>query len=272
MSMVALCSVKAAPGVTTTAVALGAVWPSERRVLVAELDPSGGDLASRFGLPPEPGLLSLAAALRRSRGEQLVWRHCQRLPGRLAVLASPPGCEQASTALLAPGVLETLAGMGADVLADCGRLHHPGAATRAVVRRAALTVLVARPVVAEVEHLAADLPAIAGECPRLGLVLVGQGGYPADEIAAALEIELLGVLPRDRHGAAWLAGAPANAWALRRAALVRAAWPLARTLATRLAGPADQATQPAPAVPDERRPARPAPPDPSPIRSPEASP
>jgi hypothetical protein len=44
MGVLALCSLKAAPGVTTTAVALGAVWPAERRVLVAELDPTGGIL------------------------------------------------------------------------------------------------------------------------------------------------------------------------------------------------------------------------------------
>jgi hypothetical protein len=268
MSLLALCSVKAAPGVTTAAVALGAVWPSERRVLVAELDPTGGDLALRFRLPAEPGLLTLAAALRRSRGEQLVWRHCQRLPGGLAVLTAPPGSGQASSALAAPGVLDALAEVGGDVVADCGRCS-AGSPARAVLRQAALTVLVARPVMVEVEHLAADIPAIADDCPQLGLILVGQGDYPAGEVAAALGVELLGTLPRDPRGAAWLAGAPVKAWALRRAALVRAAWPLARTLATRLLEAADQAStgaaQPVPG------PAAAPPADSSPVRSREAN-
>jgi hypothetical protein len=135
---------------------------------------------------------------------------------------------------------------------------------------ATLTVLVARPVVAEVEHLAADLPAIADDSSRLGLILVGPGDYPAGEVAAALRLELLGVLPRDPRGAAWLSGAPVKGWALRRAALVRAAWPLARTLATRLPEAPDQA----PARPAQRVPgtaAAPAPADSSPIRSFEAS-
>ncbi len=271
MSVLAVCSLKAAPGVTTTAIALGAVWPAERRVLVAELDPTGGDLASRFALPPEPGLLTLAAALRRSRGEQLVWRHCQRLPGGLAVLASPPASGQASSALAAPGVLEALVGVGGDVVADCGRLY-PGSPARQVVRCAALTVLVARPAVAEVEHLAADLPAVAGDCPRLGLVLVGEGDYRAGEVAAALGVELLQVLPRDPRGAAWLAGTPVKGWALRRAALVRAAWPLARTLTSRLAGADDQAASQAPAPQGEQRPVPPPPPACHPTASPEPHP
>jgi hypothetical protein len=271
MSLLALCSVKAAPGVTTTAVALGAIWPSERRVLVAEVDPSGGDLAPRFALPAEPGLLSLAAALRRNRGEPIVWRHCQRLPGGLAVLTAPAGTGQASSALAAPGVLEALTTVGGDVVADCGRFS-AGSPEGAVLRQAALTVLIARPVMAEVEHLAADLPAIANECSRLGLVLVGQGDYPAGEVAAALGLELLGVLPRDPRGAAWLAGAAVKAWALRRAALVRAAWPLARTLATRLPDAAGQAASIAPAVPAQPVPGPvAAPPDSSPLGSPEAS-
>ncbi len=271
MSLLALCSLKAAPGVTTTAVALGAVWPSERRVLVAELDPTGGDLASRFALPLEPGLLTLAAALRRSRGEQLVWRHCQRLAGGLAVLASPPASGQASSALAAPGVLDALVEVGGDVVADCGRLY-PGSPARVVIRHAAVTVLIARPAVDEVEHLAGDLPAIAGDCPRLGLVVVGQGDYPASEIAAALGVELLGVLPRDPHGAAWLAGAPVKAWALRRSALVRAAWPLARTLTTRLPGGSEQATPHASADGKPWPEVMAAPPNSSPARKPETRP
>jgi hypothetical protein len=235
MSLLALCSLKAAPGVTTTAIALGAVWPAERRVLVAELDPTGGDLASRFALPPEPGLLTLAAALRRSHGEQLVWRHCQRLPGGLAVLASPAASGQSNSALGAPGVLHALVGVGGDVVADCGRLY-PGSPARAVIGQAAVTMLIARPLVDEVEHLAGDLAAIASDCPRLGLVMVGSGDYPPAEVAATLGVELLGVLPRDPRGAAWLAGTPVKAWALRRSALVRAAWPLARTLTARISG------------------------------------
>jgi len=42
MALIAIAADKGSPGVTTTSVALAAVWP--RPVLLAECDPSGGDL------------------------------------------------------------------------------------------------------------------------------------------------------------------------------------------------------------------------------------
>ncbi len=47
MSLIAVASVKGAPGTTTTALSLAATWP--RRALLAELDPDGGDLRYRRG-------------------------------------------------------------------------------------------------------------------------------------------------------------------------------------------------------------------------------
>ena len=51
MGLVVLAADKGAPGVTTAAVALAAVWP--RPVLLAECDQAGGDLVYR--LPAEEG-------------------------------------------------------------------------------------------------------------------------------------------------------------------------------------------------------------------------
>ena len=67
MSLVALVSAKGSPGVTTTALALAGTWPENRRVLLAELDPAGGDLAPRFGLHADPGVVQLGSAFRRKR-------------------------------------------------------------------------------------------------------------------------------------------------------------------------------------------------------------
>jgi Flp pilus assembly CpaE family ATPase len=66
VSVVALGAVRSC-GVTTLALALAATWPSSRRVLLAELDLAGGTLAAASGWPPEPGLVSLAAAARRGQ-------------------------------------------------------------------------------------------------------------------------------------------------------------------------------------------------------------
>ena len=69
MALIVLASDKGSPGVTTTAITLAAVWP--RRALLAELDPTGGDVALRLrgprGAPlsPEVGLISLAVGVRR---------------------------------------------------------------------------------------------------------------------------------------------------------------------------------------------------------------
>ncbi|MCP9979875.1 hypothetical protein [Actinomadura madurae] len=93
MALIALAADKGAPGVTTAAVALGAVWP--RPVLVAECDQAGGDLVYRLPaaspadgdgdggmLNPSRGLLSLAATARRGLRPDQIAEHCQRLAGR----------------------------------------------------------------------------------------------------------------------------------------------------------------------------------------------
>ena len=70
MTVVALTSAKGSPGVTTTALGLATAWPSvhpNRRVLLAEVDPAGGDIAAgylRGEAQAGRGLLALAAAAR----------------------------------------------------------------------------------------------------------------------------------------------------------------------------------------------------------------
>ena len=86
MALIAIASDKGAPGVTTAALALAAVWP--RPVLLAECDPAGGDLVYRFPavggghLDPRRGVLSLAVVARRGMQPQQVWEHVQKLPRR----------------------------------------------------------------------------------------------------------------------------------------------------------------------------------------------
>src|ERR671918_2515995 len=93
MAYVAFASAKASPGVTTTVAALAATWPAERDLVVAELDPSGGDLAVRFDLAAEPGLVSLAAAGRRELDRSTFVAHTQPLP----VAAGPDATSDAAS-------------------------------------------------------------------------------------------------------------------------------------------------------------------------------
>lgn len=235
MSRVALGSVKASPGVTTTVVALAATWPAGRQVTVVEADPAGGDLAARYSLPGEPSLLTLAAATRGEPVPDVAGRHLQHLPGGLAVLVAPASADQAQAALgmLSPaGAL--LSGIDGDVLVDAGRLD-PRSAALALVGSCELLVICVRPVLAELHHLAARVEALRSVSGRLGIVLVGGGAYPPGEIANALEVEVLGVLPSDARGAGLLGGQAASPRALGRLALLRSTRSLAETICSRLA-------------------------------------
>ena len=98
MALIAVAADKGAPGVTTTSVALAAVWP--RPVLLAECDPAGGDLVYRLPsadgtrLDPRRGLLSLAVSARRGLEPRQVWEHAQKLRGGLDVLVGVTNAEQ----------------------------------------------------------------------------------------------------------------------------------------------------------------------------------
>jgi hypothetical protein len=245
MAYVAFASAKASPGVTTTVTALAATWPRDRDLVVAELDPAGGDLGVRFDLATEPGLVTLAAAGRRELDRSTLVGHTQPLPfvGRSGadgdsegavrrVLVGPVAADQAGAALAAlrgglPGVLSSLS---ADVLVDCGRLD-PSSAAHDVVTEADLLVVVARPVVAEVHHLATRLSVLRAQA--LSLLLVGDRPYSVAEVADAVGARPLGTLPvDDRAAAALTVGHSNGARILRRSRLLRDA----RALADGLAG------------------------------------
>jgi MinD-like ATPase involved in chromosome partitioning or flagellar assembly len=178
MALIAIASDKGAPGVTTAALALAAVWP--RPVLLAECDPAGGDLAYRFPaatggqLDPRRGVLSLAVTARRGMQPNQVWEHVQKLNGGLDVLLGVTNAEQgAGLNLLWGQIGRALAGLPqADVIADCGRLGADGPAYD-LLAEAAAVVLVSRASVGDVIRLrdrAAVLAAAAESRNRRGFV------------------------------------------------------------------------------------------------------
>ncbi len=233
--MVALGSVRSC-GVTTLALALAATWPKDRPVLLVEADPAGGTLAAASGWPPEPSLVSLAAAARRALDPALVWEHCQELPGGAAVLAGPASGDQAHGALgMLAGLSKHLGTLDADVLVDCSRLD-PAAPGFGAFECADRVVLAARPRLADLHALATWREANPFDSGRVGLVLVGDGPYPDAEIAEALDIEFLARLPWDPEAAEALVSVPASAREVRLSPLVRAARSLAGRLAEELAG------------------------------------
>jgi hypothetical protein len=233
VAVVALGAVRSC-GVTTLALALAATWPKERRVLLVEVDPAGGTLAAASGWPPEPSLVSLAAAARHALDPGLVWEHCQELPGGAAVLTGPPSADQARSALgMLAGLSSRLGMLDADVLVDCGRLD-PGAPGAGAFEGADAVVLAARPRLADLHALANWRQANPVDSGRVAVVLVGDGPYPDAEIAEALGVEVLARLPWDPDAAGALVSVPASAREVRLSPLVRAARSLAERLAKEL--------------------------------------
>jgi len=173
MALIVIAADKGAPGVTTTALALAAVWP--RPVLLAECDPSGGDLVYRFpaasgnSLDPRRGLVTLAVAARRGLQPGQLWEHTQKIAGGLDVLTGVINAEQGAGLSTLWGPLGGLFGgmSGGDVIADCGRLGADGPQYD-LVAQAAVVLLVTRPNPGDVIRLRDRTAAVAAAVSARG--------------------------------------------------------------------------------------------------------
>ena len=112
-------------------------------------------------------------------------------------------------------------------------------------------MVVVRPTLEEIQHLHAWLPSLNALRVQVLVLLSQRGPYPPDEIAAALDIPVIGTLPFDPAGAAVLSGGGRGIPG-RSLALLRAARGVADALAVRL--PAT-----APALPPQPSPSASAP-------------
>ena len=244
-------------GVTTTVTALAATWPRDRDLVVTELDPAGGDLGVRIDLATEPGLVALAAAGRRQLDRQTFVGHTQPLPfaGRPATDGDTDGAIRrvlcgaggGRSGRCRPCSAAGWAARGV-VVARRRRVRRlwaprPGLGCADVVTEADLLVLVGRPVVAEVRHLA---PRLSGIRPKaLSLLLIGDRPYSVAEVADAVGANPLGTLPvDDRAAAALTIGRSDGARILRRSRLLRDARAVAEGLAGWLPALPEKKNQP----------------------------
>ncbi len=175
--------------------------------LIVEADPSGGSLAARWssahGLTWDPGLLTLSTS-RSVLTADALGPLTQRLTGDVLVAAAPPAPEQVIGALARwgdRGAAELAAAEGVRAFVDCGRLTAASPALT-LARRAALTVLVCRPRLDEVNALVPAVAELTAAGCTLGLVCMGNEPYLPAEIANAAGLPLLGVLPVDTRAAA----------------------------------------------------------------------
>jgi hypothetical protein len=239
--IIVVASIKGAPGVTTAATAIASAWPQDRRVLLVEADPFGGDLAAWFGVAPTTGLWSLLAAGRRGIEPDAVWEHATTLPAGLPVLYGLASADQAVANEAAwPAVAEALAALDADVIIDAGRLlPHFAGGIRPLLSHTKVLVVLCPPTLAGIVHLKNSLPSLIAGSPSARLIVqpTAEKGFSSDEIASTLTINVAPPVPHDPKGAAAL-NRVAIGWANSKSTLAKWARTNAIELAAALSGPA----------------------------------
>ena len=274
MALIAITADKGSPGVTTTSIALAAIWP--RPVLLAECDPAGGDLVYRLPgadgqrLDPRRGLLSLAVAARRGLQAHQVWQHAQKLHGGLDVLTGVTSSEQgAGLENLWGSVGSVLAALPeADVIADCGRIGADGPYYD-LLAQAAAVVMVSKATLGDVVRLRERAAAVTAGVHRrgrpgvrVGVVVIADHKHFNGALAEVGQSISQGPAPASVIGG--LAYEPKSADMLRgewggkldKSLLIRTAREIAAHLAGQL--PANAAARPAGAQAAVPAPARPA--------------
>lgn len=234
MTVTSFVSIKGAPGVTTLACLVGATWPEGRKVMVAECDPSGGDLAARFQLSSREGWPALLAAARRSGVDIDIESHLQQLPGGLDVLVATRGLDALDASRSMNALLSNSRSSSDnswDVLIDLGRLAPDDRASAVWLEHSDMVVVCSRADVASVVHIRERAPLLLERYPgRVGLAIVGGGDHPISEIEQFTGIPVLAIVPFDPASAAAAAGQRQSGRRLRRSMLVATAGRMASTL------------------------------------------
>jgi hypothetical protein len=235
MTLVALGSVRGAPGVSTLALLLaGGIEGTP----VVEADLAGGVMSARYELGREPGLTTLAA----SRVEEPHhWREHAQSAGGVSVLVGPDAPESAVSLWRSAGDrLETaLSRIDAPVvIADLGRIG----ARSPLLASADLTVIVVRPVAEHLVTLSHWLPTLSRVgSGRIALVLAGTGSYRAVDVSSELDVDVIGHVPDDPRAADALLRGGMSTRSLNRSNLVRTASAMSAELFGRVHGTAPAA-------------------------------
>ena len=256
--IVAVCSDKGSPGVTTLATVLALAWPGERILL--EADPSGGDLQLRLHAPGtqylarEPSILNLATAVRSgARGDGL-GGYTQDTSLGIAVIPGPPVAEAWTPMLqLWAPVAARVREWPGTVIADLGRLQagHPGVP---VARAADVVLLLTTATMEGLFHArerARELEQVLGDpAPRSRVAVVVRSGGKRrgslNDVTQVLRnlVPVVGGFAEDRSGVETLLAGSDTA-ALRRSPLLRSGTELVARI--QRAWPAPGRSSPSPA-------------------------
>lgn len=240
MTTVAVFTAAGSSGATTTALLLASSMPAGQAVLLAECDPSGGDVAAWAELRDTPGWATAVAAGDRSwSGLQM---HTQQLPSGLHALVAPVASAQAEVVVRGAAdrfgsLLRALSEV--IVISDCGRMTSD-APSWVLQADFALVVLrqsewSATATVARVDRTRAAAVTLQERGVPVEMLLIGARPYSADELVSVVGCEMFAGLPEDARGASMVSGGWAIGRGASRSPLARAARPLGGALAERLA-------------------------------------
>lgn len=225
--IVTLGSIRGSPGVTSWALLLAAAWPAEHDVerIVLEADPAGGVLGARYGWGVSPGLVSLAAALRRNGdGGGAILDHSRSIAPDVSVVPAPESGEQARTVLTASvgDLANRLAPHWSVWLVDAGRLDEANPST-ALVSASAATVLLCGGRSEDLVAVPARVEALRRRNARwIGVLVSGRCAFGRSEVA--------GFTGADQT---WLAGGAADDLSDAAASVLAGRWRARRSLVWR---------------------------------------
>ena len=227
-------------GATTTAAALALTWSGA--VVLAEMDPSAGDLAAWWDLTESPGIGTAVTDIHRP---DWITANTQQAASGVLVMPAPLRAREASGAVgeATRSVLPALcAYRDVTVLIDTGRSTHvPAAATAG----ATVVVIVAaqipdapRATAAILERTGDLADTFASNAVDAVVAIIGTDPYPLGAIENYVGTTCHAVAD-DPLGAAVIAGRPATGRLATRSKLIRSIAPLASELAEQI----DRATE-----------------------------
>ena len=227
--LIGLVSAGGSPGVTTTALAMGSVWPAP--VVVIDADPSGGDVAAAGGGMVDASVSNILELVRLSRHDrlpQVLDSQIQTMPFGTAVVVGfgdPTQVGAVSWPDLAAGLRAV---SHRDVLVDLGRWGMPFAAGP-LLRACDLLLLVVRTQTRALRRAERILPLLREDLNRANpgnagvdlLVVNDHGSFSPADISRRMGARVLGELPHDTKTAAVFSDGATAPRHLERTPLVR---------------------------------------------------
>ena len=204
--ILAVGSVRGAPGVTSWTMLLAAAWPRDDRRgqrVVLEADPDGGVLAARYGVGVDPGAVSFASAIRRGVDQVLpVGEHIRVVDERMVLMPGPESADSAASvwrdaaATTAAAIASNAAPF--DWFVDCGRLR-PDSPSLAFAREAQLVVLIVGSSTEDLLQAPATVRMLEAQGGRVAVVMRGRPTHDVAEVKRFVGCEHVYEVPRSRN-------------------------------------------------------------------------